>query len=334
MKRERLGQQGMASFMVTSVLILVISLIAIGVAQVARKNQQETLNRQLSSQAYYAAESGVNKTVSIIRDRLSAGGQPADKTSCDTNNTEYPPIQLDGTSVEVTCVLVTMESKDLYYSAVTENEPLVIPLETSGMAPFTDITLTWRPKSGGATPTSTCGTTGYTLPERNSWACGHGMLRTDLTDMTALQAGRTAMSTFFYPHRNDSSTPPTVAYSGGGLVEGRCTDTGDGPKCTAKITGLSSTVYYLSARSIYKDSSLQITGRDANNSDVRFKGQAIVDVTAKAQDVLRRIQARVPLESRTASTIPAAAIETSGSLCKRFSVSPSYYRPDPSVPCN
>jgi len=54
------NQSGMVSIMVTMILMIVMSLIVVGFAQVSRRNQRVALDRQLSTQAFYAAESGVN----------------------------------------------------------------------------------------------------------------------------------------------------------------------------------------------------------------------------------------------------------------------------------
>jgi Tfp pilus assembly protein PilX len=53
-------QAGMVAIMVTMILMIVISLIVVGFAQISRRNQRQALDRQLSTQAFYAAETGVN----------------------------------------------------------------------------------------------------------------------------------------------------------------------------------------------------------------------------------------------------------------------------------
>ena len=46
--------------------MIVMSLIVLGFAQISRRNQRESLDRQLSTQAFYAAESGVNDARELI----------------------------------------------------------------------------------------------------------------------------------------------------------------------------------------------------------------------------------------------------------------------------
>jgi Tfp pilus assembly protein PilX len=59
-------QAGMVSIMVTMILMVVLSLIVIGFAQIARRNSRQSLDRQLSTSAFYAAEAGVNDVRDLI----------------------------------------------------------------------------------------------------------------------------------------------------------------------------------------------------------------------------------------------------------------------------
>ena len=61
-------------------MIVIISLIVLGFAQLARRNQRQTLDSQLSTQTYYAAESGVNAALRIVRSPHTY--EPGDKTTC------------------------------------------------------------------------------------------------------------------------------------------------------------------------------------------------------------------------------------------------------------
>ena len=330
---NRYRERGMASFMVTTVLILVISLIVIGFSQVARRNQREALDRQLSTQAFYAAESGINAAVAIIQAKSANGSLPDTKNTCGPD-VNYPAVQLDGPEVRVTCLLVDTEVDSLFYTAVTENSPTVVPLISADGRPISKITLTWRSKAGGAAPSSNCTGGGFTT--RGAWACGQGVLRADLAEQPD-GATDPAMSTFFNPQLyggtlNDMSAPTVDYDSKGGLIRGYCVN-GTDPRCMASIVGLDRPVYYMNLRSIYRDSTVSVSGVDAGGNRIDFTGQVMIDSTARAQDVLRRIQVRVPLSPRESSNLPAYGIETTNSLCKRYAVEPNYYAADASVPC-
>jgi hypothetical protein len=318
---------------------MVISLVMIGFSQVSRRNQQETLDRQLNNQAFYASESGINAAISVIQGKIASGQEIPEKTECNDFE-DYPDIQLDNQSVKVTCLLVETDSAVLYYDTVNENAPTIAALipSTPGER-IGKITFTWRNSSAGPNASANCfpaSGANYSLPTRSNWNCGHGILRTDLTAQPS-GAIDTAFSSFFYPHRTtgtmDIDTAPTADYAArGGMNEGECSDADNDPKCMASVNGLDAPIYYVNLRSIYKRSTVTIHGFNTSGLPIRFKGQVTIDVTAKAEDVIKRVQVRVPLTPQDTSTIPAYAIESSGSLCKRYSSFPGYDSDDRACP--
>src|SRR5687768_8797387 len=101
-------QQGMAAIFVTMIMMIVISLIVLGFAQVSRREARDSLDRQLSTQAYFAAETGVNDAVEVIKS--SGAGSIPEKTSCEYSGPEYDASKavIDSTNnVSYTCLLVT-----------------------------------------------------------------------------------------------------------------------------------------------------------------------------------------------------------------------------------
>ncbi len=333
----------MASLMVTTIMILVISLIVLGFSQITRRNQRAALDRQLSSQALYAAESGVNAATAVIRSRVLANLPIPSKTDCAPDITKYPDVKLSGEDVKVTCLLVEPNVPNMVYDEVSENVSSVIPI--TPVSAINYATITWRPSNGASNTNAGCPDFGtpppYSLPVRSNWDCGHGILR---LDMSALPAGTDAVfakTVFLYPHAQGttvdagnataiSSSEPDI----GGLVAVRCSDTGSDPKCMVRINFTSPVSrYYMNARSIYKNSKLVVDGFDATGTTQSFTGQVMVDVTAKAIDVLKRVQVRVPIEEKRNSSVPAYGVETSESLCKRFSTSAGYYYADPVAGC-
>ena len=59
-KKSGWNEEGFASIVIALILIIVLSLLTIGFAQLARREQQTALSKQLANQAQYAAESGIN----------------------------------------------------------------------------------------------------------------------------------------------------------------------------------------------------------------------------------------------------------------------------------
>ena len=65
-KQLKNNEQGLVAIVVTLIIMLVLTLIVTGFAQLARREQREALDRQLASQALYAAESGVNAAEAAV----------------------------------------------------------------------------------------------------------------------------------------------------------------------------------------------------------------------------------------------------------------------------
>src|SRR4051794_12557602 len=68
---QRFGEDGFASIVIALVMITVLALITVSFAQLARREQQSALSKQLASQANYAVESGINDLKNKIPQMLT-----------------------------------------------------------------------------------------------------------------------------------------------------------------------------------------------------------------------------------------------------------------------
>jgi len=342
-------EAGMVAIMVTLILMIVISLIVLGFAQVSRRTQRQALDRQLSTQAFYAAETGVNDAVKVIQDAIASGSTVEDKPDCNSDGNGFyaepklkPDIDEDN-GVSYSCLTVDPEPTTLDYKNIGENSS-VIPL--SAASSINNVTLTWRTLDSvtdNPTPAATC-RPNLTNPflTTSAWSatnCGYGVLRIDLvptagSSLSTNGLQNATMTAFVVPlssNVNCGTTPGCVSsvnYTTGGgnsRLGVVCTDSA----CSLRIANLSQTQYHLRVSSIYKDVSLQIVARDAGNAALNLRGaQALIDVTGKAQDVLRRIQVRVPLTASSTNILSDYAIQSTDPICKRFSVMQNYFRND------
>lgn len=337
---NRSKEAGMVAIMVTLILMIVISLLVLGFAQLSRRNQRQALDRQLSTQAFYAAETGVNDAAELIDAAVSGGTVIPKKPDCaSTGGGFYSSLSsvLDATKkVEYTCVLVDPSPMTLSYSDIATNSTVMPLIATSGN--INDITITWQSKDSTSTPADNCPTSktnnfSPTSPP-TSWPCGYGVLRFDLVptagsalSLSGLQSNM--MTTFVMPLRPGSSGADTspIDYAPGGtrnLVGIVCSNT----SCSLNIRNLTQSQYYLRVSSLYKAVSLQVSAA-AGGTAVSLQGaQAVVDVTGKAQDVLRRIQVRIPLIASSSNQQSDYAIQSNDALCKRFSVMDGYFLND------
>lgn len=330
-------ESGMVAIMVTLILMIVISLIVLGFADISRRNQRQAIDRQLSTQAFYAAEAGVNDTAAVIRAALASGDPVAAKPDCQSDGGGlYASLNsnLDASgNVAYTCVTVDPTPSSLVYGNVGATGT-VIPLNAVGGS-IDSITLTWQSKDESATPANDCpANMTDVFSATGAWTCGYGVLRLDIvpTSGSGLSIGglqSAAMTTFLVPLRPGGSgaAPNPVSYTPASTGTNnklgvQCTNT----SCSQTISGLSGDRFYLRAVSLYKDVSLQVTASSGGNPVNIQSSQAVVDVTGRAGDVLRRIQVRIPLAASSTNLMSDYALQSAEAVCKRFAVMDDFFR--------
>lgn len=327
------SQAGMISIMTTMVLMIVISLIVLGFAQLSRRNQRETLDRQLSTQAFYAAESGVNDARDRIQRAVADGAVTIpEKNGCTDTGTGgfYASLDpdIDPTKgVKYTCLLVDPSPEVLRYSDVGTTST-VVPMISRNGAAINEITINWQSKITGSSPTTGCPTTTTSAfsPTAN-WTCGYGVLRFDLVPTAGTfsvdSLRNSTMTVFGVPFSVGGIT--NVAYMAGSANNNRRGVSCDDAQCSLRITGLSQTSYYMRVSSIYRNVAMQISATGGGVALELEGAQAVIDSTGKASDVLRRIQVHVPLRASSQNQLSDYAIQSTDAVCKRFSVMDGYF---------
>lgn len=330
------NQQGMVAIMVTMILMIVISLLVLGFAQISRRNQRTTLDRQLSTQAFYAAESGINDARKVINKQINDGNAVDSKTDCGAASNgmynQLPSNVLNAADdVSYTCLLVNAQPTSLRYDSIGD-QSTIIPL-ISGNGAIQSLTFTWKAADkNNNTPSNNC-PNGPSVaqefsPNDTNWKCGYGVLRFDLVPvaggaLTAPSLQANTMTTFAVPTKQATAT---ISNSPGNnaAVAAACTNT----NCQVKITsGLGGDQYYLRVRTIYKAAPFEINGQTVSGQAAQFtNAQFVIDSTGKAQDVLRRLQVRIPAgEVGSINQLPDNALQSNDSICKRFSVMDNYF---------
>jgi len=338
--KKRRNEQGMVSFLVTLIMMLVITLIVVGFSQVTRRNSQEALDRQLSAQAFYAAESGINVTQNTILNYIKTNNAAnlASKTACIN---EYDPTSASGSlpiaplsgGVGYTCVLVNPTPPSLPFP-VTQADSVVVPISTQ--ANLKSLTVTWN-RQKGLLRTACAGAADGQFVPASTWGadCDLGLLRLDMvqnpasTAQNATTLASNTISLFLTPRGSHSGS---VAVGFGGttayIASGLDNQSGSGPCAsgTCKVTIRlpdNTPNYELRATMLYRDSATMTISGTTDSGTALFSGaQAIVDVTGKDNDELRRVQARVSLFSSD-TNIATNALAGSQDICKHFAILPS-----------
>lgn len=325
------SEEGMVSMLTTMIMMIVISLVVIGFSQLSSNEVTQALNRQLSTEAFYAADSGIDNANSIINQDLNTdqavGAQTNSCTGSYTSNGILSPGSGSSSNVAYTCVTVDPTPTSLNPS-IGAGESQVFPIDGINLA-SSGLQISWTNPDAPSDPSiGNCPTSVGELPPAASWSsnlspCPLGALQVDLIPSSALSPSASGASTdpfinqeeatydlFLLPHASGGSVALPENPSDSSLVYGAdCSNT----SCQANIafTDAPAGDYYLRVMSIYDESSVTIraSGQQFHNA------VADVDATGKAQDVLQRLSESYPISGLSGDT-PEFAIQSGDGICK------------------
>lgn len=344
-------QEGLVSIVVTMIFLIVLSLIVVGFAQIARREQRSSLDRQLSSQAFYAAESGINVARSVINDTAPSNDYasikpvPKDKKDCEPDATgplAASAYALDGDNTKTTCILIDQTPSQLDWTSVDPTRSTITSIKAYDKdkikTNFKEITINWQNQTNAGVNQST----GTSLPDFLTWKNadniapvlrvelipvpdGSNIVRQDLVENTLTaflrpSTGAGAVSTL-------NMADASGAEKRGALVETKC-NPGDvnNKKCSITITNLNSHEYYLRMKTEYNSASVNLTAQydiAGASQAARIGGaQAEIDATGKAAYVLKRIRVKVPYNVKNFA-YPEGVIESGDAVCKKLDLTAS-----------
>jgi Tfp pilus assembly protein FimT len=333
--RIRKNESGMASLVIAILIVIIVTTIVLGFMQIIRREQRRSLDNQLSSQAYYAAESGVNNAIKAVRQE----GFTSDKTQCapfltgalgataavwGTSNL----LTADG-NVQYSCLLINQSPTSLAFDKVSTSHSNVFPVRDNAPGRLIDsLTFTWANPTGITSSTRLPSGTGYHLPPVANWN-SLGLLRVDIMPAASVSKWDligSVKTLFMYPSRGGGATTYSYIPNGvnsGNVVDGKCNPPNGDPVCSVTVNNLKSITgiqpgdsIYVRVLAMYEPVKLTITATDDTGASTGVSGaQILVDSTGKAADVLRRIQVRVPFQD---TDYPDYAIASMDSLCKKF----------------
>lgn len=325
-------ERGIVSIVVTMIIMIILTLVVVGFAQLSRREQEQSLDRQLNSQAFYAAESAVND----VRQLFEAGTVDLTRdftTTCEEFITTYGlNTQVDSaTGTLYSCLFVDPSPVSLVFSPVNTTSSQVFPLQSRTGEAISSVTFNWQPADPAGHNQATCpsvNTATYADAFPPSWPndCQTGILRVDLVPYNGAQTVanliNNTFTAFLYPHTAAGALTYATGVgpaNAGAIRSGGCNASG---QCSLTITGLNSAVNYVRMRSIYQSNNVTVTARNAANAVLELSGaQATVDSTGKATDVLRRIQVRLDVD-RLGGAFPEFGLQSNDTLCKQYGIAP------------
>ncbi len=321
----------------------VLSLIVVGFAQLARREQREAFDKQLSTQAFYAAESGINDAMRKIDD----GTLTDNKTTCDPGVFNTSKDLDSSASVSYTCLLIDRTPSRLEYGAVEVDQSTVVPLNpvNTSVNPFqpqalSSLDVSWNKDDNGGSGYFYDGSNNIALPAAGNgsgqWGDREaGVLRVDLIPadggLSRDNLANRMFTVFLYPGVQ-ASDPSSVNYQGnaggvgGNIQRIKCSASNTPRKCKARIiipAAVSDKHYYIRMTSIYSNSKVTISALDTLNRQVSFEdGQYVIDSTGRAGDVLKRVRVHKSAGD-TDYRYPTYAINSVQNICKRLEVYPA-----------
>lgn len=342
LKNQRTNQAGLASVVVVSVLVVVLSLIAIGFSRDMDRAVRQSANSSLGTAATYAARSGINDAIAYIKANPAAMATNCSDLLTDSSSDATKILaNLSGDSTtKYTCMLLNPRPTDLAYQKVSSFKSQVVRINPT--ANLSKLMFSWQAYDQSITAFPAAGS--LSLTDETAWGTNkyQPILRLSLYAVPTAVSGSVALqylanpansaykTFFFYPNQAASASPSVTeinwSLGNGSLQKVNCADvhsaifntgTFSGSadnNCNVIINSLPSDVghapyyYYARITPLYTDASVIIKGNDAANSALQLiNTQAIVDVTAKSGTATKRLQARVDIASNSGTDVNISA---------------------------
>jgi hypothetical protein len=342
----------MASFVIVSVLVILLTLITIGFAKIMDRAQQNSLNNQLSSAANYAAQAALKDISSAVIKAYQTSTPPAApaNTTCQPGAASiYSSIYTGGNlsgdnNTKYTCLLVNPNPDNLSYGDIQADQSWVVKANPLA-GTISSMLIGWESPNGNTGLPAFGDNKLYSEYYWNTVKKFEPMLRVTLYPVNGITVTQ-GPTYFFYPNdKNGNVQSVNYGSNNAKVIPVWCTINDNNPApgfggkgnhvCNEIITGMpAASYYYARITPLYTDASVSIYANNSSNVAIQFSGtQAVVDVTAKAGSAVKRLQANVNLSSGTSSTsgdvsainpadndIPQYGLQSANAICKRLDV--------------
>jgi hypothetical protein len=329
------NENGFAAFFVTLVLLIIFSLTSLGFAQLSRNEQSNALNKQLSLEAQYAAESEVNNAVQDIENGYIGPSAEQDSnypitlkstyaTASDSScmNSSMPigsdshiSTPLNGTGVHYSCLLVNLVPPTLTANDIIEGSSWHQIFSTA--SPLSSLTINWS----GTTPNQNNYPTNAASSKLPAYSQWHNAGYAPIVELSISPIGTGSLSrqnlvnqtltVFLYPsqsgnqnsinYQTDISAYNSSASASDGQYIGSCSSSSG---CSATITGLDSAdgsnstfegPFLVTATSYYGSANLSLHDNNGTGGSGFTNSQAVIDATGQAQNVEKRLVETIAL---------------------------------------
>lgn len=331
------NNNGFVAIITILFLSILITMFTLSFARIMISGQQTTLDSQLNSQAFYAAESGINDAIQAIQNGFVP---PLEDTDCaPLNPATNTKLQLQE-PIEYTCQLVSSGVKDIQYSA-TADAPRSFPIYTKN-ASLTgkDVTIEWEndPVHIGGSHLGT------DLPKADLWGVNvPAMLRVSFyylpTAASRADFNGNQKTIFLTPNSSGTLGDQSIGVAGladGSLVQAGCIN----PLTTTRLYScrvsfnlegiptykpeIYNTVF-MRILPIYRNTNIDVYFNSRNvftetsqQKPTLYNAQYSIDSTGRANNIYKRVQVRIPYGNNTTQVTNSSSGVSSSELCKKY----------------
>lgn len=350
---KKLDQNGAVAIITVVIFATIISVLITAYLRSAVTSQKQSVDYDFSNRAFYAAESGVQDTIRLIR---SDNAYLANKTDCDPVITSSTDFNAANFGLSYNCQLVTVSPAVLSGRVEPNKQSAMIRLEPSTpLVGSQNLVLRWSSQvPPGSSETVMYPKEGDSklFKPISSWFLDddgtqpiHPPLEISVFDHpSAGTFSRSQISqrrAYLNPTDADNSDPSVNFTKASNSVpvqqeqlfsNAQCYISNVTPpsaagmnsyscKKTVDITGynFSTSAIYVRISSLYSATDFSLELLD-NSTPVQLKNsQALIDITGKAgSNTYRRVQQAVPLSNFQIQSGPNAALVAGQGICKQF----------------
>jgi hypothetical protein len=343
----RQRSSGAASLITVIFISILLSIVVLGFVRIAINESRQSADYDLTSRAFYAAEAGLEDAKRALRSFLN-GSVPLSDLNPDTcarpNGVNYDPelSSADEFDAAYTCMLIDPNPPN-FEADLQATESMQIELQPEGGATFDKITIQWHikadPPAGDGTNVVLRDAADTFLPKKNAWNDGGtnkypSLMRTYLFYYPNVGINRASIDNesvaFLNPTVGGSTDYTYTPNDNRGIHNANCNTGVTVGEFVCKqviyVSDSSSRNYILRLTSLYNATHIRVALSNGA-LPVNIEGvQAIVDVTGRAGDVFRRIEARLDIKSDASDYLTDYAFISADEFCKNMVV-PEFTKP-------
>lgn len=327
-KHMHKDQRGIISIITVMFLAIVLAITTTSFLRLMLRSNRQVVDSTLSSQAYYAAETGVEDAIQAIKDNAII---PASDVDCGATPVDGGDQSDLGNGTAYSCQLID-GMPTLLNKTLKEYESWLVNIEgyDSSGATKTDVTeidIEWSQLPSDQPLVNSRGAGLPDLQPDASWKSNFWMPALRVQAMFAPKSGVlnrsnfTEHTSFIVPKNGGVSDSIDTLIVNNSLKDALCS--GSPVICRTTITVPQDTTTLdtkLLIKSLYRGSDVKITLKDGSGDTLRAaNAQARIDVTGRAGDVFRRIEVYVSTSDSMNSDF---SLQSGEDICKLLTTRP------------